>query len=229
MAPEDFLKRTSWDFAVYGIDTFEIERMTAETLSHAVRTPGHYTAKVDPLASKKLLHEFGFYYCDTLIEPYCASRDLVRFERADAAVSRNVAFEPVLAICHGAFAYDRFHRDFELDREQADRRYDRWLRQLHDGGELYGLFLGDALAGFIGLTANRMVLHAMAPEYRGKGLAKYLWSVACAHFFDQLGIEELESSISVANLPVVNLYASLGFRFRRATDVYHRLVTGARA
>jgi ribosomal protein S18 acetylase RimI-like enzyme len=72
-----------------------------------------------------------------------------------------------------------------------------------------------------------MVLHAVAREFRGRGLAKYLWSAACHHFFDVFGFEVLESSISAANLPVLNLYTSLGFRFRNCCDVYHLHVPGS--
>lgn len=228
MKDSDFLRRTPWDSAVYGVETYELQRISKDVLARAVSAPGHYTAKVDPLASKKLLHDFGFYYCDTLIEPHCRAGELYNFARADVEVSADVALEPLLAICHGAFAHDRFHRDFNLEPADADRRYDQWLRQLHGAGEVHGLLLGDRLAGFIALSGNRMVLHALGPEYRGKGLAKYLWSVACTHFFEDLGREMLESSISVANLPVLNLYASLGFSFRNAADVYHRVVETAR-
>jgi GNAT superfamily N-acetyltransferase len=224
MQAADFLKRTPWDSAIYGVETYELLRISEDVLSRVAAMPGHYTAKVDPLAPKKLLDDFGFYYCDTLIEPHCRAGELSRFAREGVAVANGIALEPLLAICHGAFAHDRFHRDFNLKPADADRRYDQWLRQLHAAGDVHGLLLDGELAGFIALSANRMVLHALAPEYRGKGLAKYLWSAACAHFFEDLGLETLESSISAANLPVLNLYASLGFSFRNGTDVYHRVV-----
>lgn len=223
MPVPEFLKPTPWDSAVYGIETFELARIDEESLRYASRTPGHYTGKVDPLASKKLLHEFGFYYCDTLLEPRCARGDLVRFERADVAVRRDVAFERLLAICHGAFEHDRFHRDFNLKGALADARYDRWLRDFHDAGDLYGILVKDEPAAFIGLSGNKLALHAIAPAFRGRGLAKFLWSPACAHFFESRGLDTLVSSISAANLPVVNLYASLGFTLGGAVDVYHRL------
>jgi GNAT superfamily N-acetyltransferase len=227
MEDSDFLKRTPWDSAVYGVETYELQRVSEDVLARAAASPGHYTAKVDPLASKKLLHDFGFYYCDTLIEPHCRAGELYSFARAGVAVADDIALEPLLAVCHGAFAHDRFHRDFNLDPADADRRYDQWLRQLHGAGEVHGLLVDGNLAGFIALSGNRMVLHALAGEYRGKGLAKCLWSAACTHFFEDLGLETLESSISAANLPVLNLYASLGFSFRNASDVYHRIVGGA--
>jgi GNAT superfamily N-acetyltransferase len=226
MRRENALRRTPWDCAVYGIETQEILEVSPELLAYVAATPGHYTVKVDPLSPKKQLHEFGFYYCDTLIEPYCAARDLVRFQGPEVAISTEVGLQELLGICHGAFSHDRFHRDFNLPAIRADDRYDKWLAELHREGGVYGLSLEGRLAAFIALSGNRMVLHAVAREFRGRGLSKYVWSAACAHFFGLFGFDVLESSISAANLPVLNLYASLGFRFRNCCDVYHLHVPG---
>jgi ribosomal protein S18 acetylase RimI-like enzyme len=78
------------------------------------------------------------------------------------------------------------------------------------------------LAGFVACIENRLVLHALNQSYRGKGLAKFFWSSFCQHLFSQ-GYSELTSSISTTNMPVLNLYCSLGFNFRNPVDVYHFL------
>ena len=39
------------------------------------------------------------------------------------------------------------------------------------------------------------------------------------------GYDEVRSSISVSNLPALNLYSSLGFYFGSAQDIYHGLVS----
>ena len=72
-----------------------------------------------------------------------------------------------------------------------------------------------------GAQARKFLLHAVAEECRGRGIAKFLWSRACEELF-ACGHEQLQSSVSAANLAVVNLYSSLGFRFREVSDVYHR-------
>ena len=218
------IKATPWDEAVFGFRTAEITQYTANALRQAVQSPGHYTIKVDPLESKKLLHEFGFYYCDTLIRPYCTASKLRRVVSAEATVTKkSLAWSNVLAICHGAFEHGRFHRDFNLERNLADIRYDNWLAELHMQHHLYGLFWRDELAGFIAHSENELVLHAVAKKQRGKGLAKYWWSAVSAELLDA-GFEEVTSSISASNVAALNLYASLGFSFRSPVDVYHRLV-----
>ena len=60
-------------------------------------------------------------------------------------------------------------------------------------------------------------------EHRGRGLARHLWSAVCTDLARR-GERELTSSISATNLPALNLYVSLGFRFRNALDVYHRVI-----
>lgn len=217
------IKNTPWDAAAFGMHTAEVVEYTEAALREAGRTSGHYTIKVDPLADKRLLQKYGFYYCDTLLEPYCTPQKLKPFSHQDAAISKQAEWDALLAICHGAFAHGRFHRDFNLDKAHADFRYDNWLRQLYEKDAVYGLFWRDELSGFIAHVGNNLVLHAVAEAQRGKGMAKYWWSAVSAGLFAE-GHAEVKSSISAANIAVLNLYASLGFSFRLPQDVYHRLV-----
>lgn len=214
---------TPWDAAAFGLHAAELVEYTSDVLEQALRTPGHYTIKVDPLASKELLHRQGFYYCDTLLEPYCAAGKLAILMQPDISISKEVNWQDLLPICHGAFVHGRFHRDFNLDPASADLRYDNWLHELHGQRQVFGLFWQGELAGFIAYSGNSLVLHAVAEAYRGKGMAKYWWNAVCRELF-AAGNAEVKSSISAANVAALNLYASLGFSFRNPVDVYHRLV-----
>jgi len=216
------VKPTPWDTVAFGIPTWELTEYSKKALEQSMQKYGHYTLKVDPLADKRLLHEFGFYYCDTLIEPHCNASILSEARHPEATISRNINAEQVLPICHGAFVYGRFHRDFNLPKVFADLRYDNWLKQLLDAKNVYGLYWQAALAGFIGYSGNNLVLHAVEEKYRGKGLSKYWWSMVCNELLAS-GHHEVKSSISTTNIAVLNLYSSLGFKFRNPQDVYHRM------
>ncbi|MCE9638636.1 MAG: GNAT family N-acetyltransferase [Betaproteobacteria bacterium] len=217
------IKPVPWDKAAFGFDCFEIVDPDSKLLKTALATPGHYTAKVDPLADKSALHQCGFYYCDTLIEPWCTADHLVDFAREGVTFSDSVPLESLVGICRNAFAHGRFHRDFNIDARKADARYENWLRELHGAGKVYGLLLDGKVAGFIAHADGKLVLHAMSPDYRGQGLAKFFWSAVCRHLFKQ-GHAEVLSSISCANTAASSLYATLGFRFRGGVDIYHRMV-----
>lgn len=218
------IKETPWDATAFGIFTGELVEYSESALCAAVAHSGHYTLKVDPLADTYLLHEYGFYYCDTLIEPWCGMDNLcLSVSPPEATIIREVNLPKLLAICHGSFVHGRFHRDFNLPRAGADLRYVNWLRQLYEQQNVYGLLWNNELAGFIAYSGNGLVLHALDESYRGKGLAKYWWGAVCSELFST-GHREIKSSISASNVAVMNLYASLGFRFRNPVDVYHRMV-----
>ena len=217
------IKSTPWDTVAFGMPTWELTEYSEIALLQAAQTAGHYTVKVEPLADKRLLHECGFYYCDTLIEPHCDVTRLRAAQHPEATISKEFDKEQVLAICHGAFSHGRFHRDFNLPKDKADLRYDNWLKQLIEVGQVYGLYQQGVLAGFIGYSGNNLVLHALAEEYRGKGLSKYWWSAVCSELLNNRH-DLVKSSISVTNLAVFKLYASLGFSFTNPRDIYHRLV-----
>lgn len=221
MAP--LIKPTPWDTAAFGMPTWELLEYSEAALQQAANTQGHHTLKVDPLADKRLLHEHGFYYCDTLIEPHCHLARLRVTQHPDATISKEVDAEQALSICHGAFAHGRFHRDFNLPKAAADLRYDNWLKQLLKAQQVYGLYWQGTLAGFIGYSGNSLILHALAGQYSGRGLSKHWWSAVCGEIL-ATGQSEVKSSISVANLAALNLYSSLGFSFSNPKDIYHRLV-----
>ncbi len=216
------IKATPWDTAAFGIPTWELAEYSEAALRQAGQTAGHHTIRVDPLADKRLLHDYHFYYCDTLLEPRCNAERLRPVEHPDATVSKQVADERALAISHGAFEHGRFHRDFNLTKAAADLRYDNWLKQLLEAGQVYGLYWQGGLAGFIGCSGDSLVLHALAEQQRGKGRAKYWWSAVCSELL-AAGHREIRSSISASNLGALNLYASLGFSFGNPQDIYHRM------
>ena len=217
------IKPTPYDTAAFGMPTWELTEYSEEALRQAAQTAGHHTVRVDPLADNRLLHEYGFYYCDTLIEPYCDASRLHAVQHHEATISLAVNAEQALAICHGAFGHGRFHRDFNVPKAAADLRYDNWLKQLLEEQQVYGLYWQNLLVGFIGYRGNGLILHALSEQYSGRGLAKYWWSAVCAELLNA-GCTEVKSSISAANVAALNLYVSLGFSFRNPVSIYHRLV-----
>ncbi|BAN36687.1 N-acetyltransferase GCN5 [Sulfuricella denitrificans skB26] len=218
------IKPTPWDTVVFGVPTWELTEYSEKALQQATQEVGHYTIKVDPLVDKRLLHEHGFYYCDTLIEPHCSSTRLRAVQHPEAKIAKDIDVKQALVICHGAFSHGRFHRDFNLPMAAADLRYENWLKQLLEVQQVYGLYWQGELAGFIGHSGNNLVLHALAEKCRGKGRSKYWWSAVCGELL-RAGHYEVKSSISVSNLAVLNLYASLGFIFRNPQDIYHRMTS----
>lgn len=222
MAGAKLIERIPWDSAALGCDAFELSHAGPEAMAQ-VKAPGHYSVKIDPLVSAEILVRNGFYYCDTLIEPYCQPGDVKSSRHAAAGIDAHAPLEPLLSICRGAFRHGRFHRDFNVERRAADLRYENWLRTLHAAGKVYGLNWEGETVGFIAHEGGKLVLHALGERHRGRGIARPLWSAVCEDL-GRKGATELSSSISAANIPALNLYAALGFRFRNPLDVYHRVI-----
>lgn len=222
------IKPAPYDAAAFGLPAWEVE-YTAEALRAADATPGLQTVRADPLTDKGLLAAHGFHYTDTLLATRATPAQLrcaaprAGLHAAPIAADDAALAEQALAICDGAFAHGRFHRDFRLPRAGADLRYNNWLRQLLAAGGVHGLYAEGVLAGFIGCHGPAMVLHAIAPAWRGQGLARHWWQLVVQELF-AAGHAEVRSSISASNVAVLNLYASLGFRFDQPQDIYHRLV-----
>ncbi|MGY4691575.1 GNAT family N-acetyltransferase [Salibacterium sp. K-3] len=219
---ENILRETPWDKRALGMETYELLEHSEEALQKSEALKGHFTIKVDPLDSKHLLHAHGFYYTDTLLIPTCTKEQFTTYQDDKLTLMKKVPREDIIAISQGAYEHGRFHRDFMLDRSGADQRYDNWLGQLYDEGGVWGLAYDGELAGFFAYSGNQVLLQAFWPKYQGRGLSKYFWSKAVQSLFDE-GYEEVKTSISAANLAMVNLTASLGFKFKDAVDVYHKL------
>ena len=100
------IRRVEWDSVAFGRDCYEITALDDGALRAAATHPGHYSVKVEPLVSKALLHEHGFYYCDTLLEPHCTADRFTGHRDPRATVSRDTRLDELLAICHGAHARD---------------------------------------------------------------------------------------------------------------------------
>lgn len=219
------LIQTPWDKRAFGFETYEIQQLSADVLRSLNTVEGHFTIKVAPTASKALLHQHDFYYCDTLIEPYCTYEKFQPSYDPKVSLSESVDLKELVKMCYNSFTYDRFHRDFFIKGEKADQRYVTWLEDLYQNGSVFALLYDGETAGFFAYKGGKILLHALNEKYRGRGLAKYFWSEACRALFSY-DYNELASSISAANVAVLNVYSTLGFSFRHSVDIYHRANLG---
>ncbi|WP_181348029.1 GNAT family N-acetyltransferase [Thalassobacillus sp. CUG 92003] len=219
----DYLRPTPWDVRNFHIDTYEVMRSEEAALKETDERTGHFTIKVDPFENAKPLLEHGFYYVDTLIEPVCKKEKLQLFTREGTTISTEYDRESILKIAEESFEHGRFHRDFNIPNEQADRRYVNWVNDLIDQNQIYALKFNGELAGFYGFNKAYVLLLGMSGRFRNQGLAKAFTSQGCARQLEDNGLSELRTSISAANTTSLNLFYSLGFRLTKAKDVYHKL------
>jgi RimJ/RimL family protein N-acetyltransferase len=65
-------------------------------------------------------------------------------------------------------------------------------------------------------------LTAIAPAFQGRGYGKRVWR-EMLHFHQREGMKQIATTIAARNTPVLNLYASLGFRFQPPEITLHWL------
>lgn len=217
------IKATPWDQGPLGMDTFEIRQLSVKSIQSALRAPGHYTVKVDPLADKTILHDYGFYFCDTLLQTICTRGEFSRNSNEHVSAEKGGYFEESMALIPGGFVHDRFHRDFNLTTQQADARYSQWFKQLWNEGHSMAYIYDDQFAGFFAHDEGHIALTMVGEEFRDKGLGKHFMSAACSIVFGD-GYEEVAGSVSACNVKMLNIFASLGFKFTEPLDLYHKVV-----
>lgn len=215
------LRESPWDTRALGYPAYELLSADENALRQATQVKGLVTVRVDPLADKRLLAKYGFYYCDTLLVPFCSVQYLRDSQDRRAELRNDFDESVALQTAFEAFSHGRMLRDRNIEQNRAKNRFKNWLVDLLRKRCVSGLFWQGQQAGFIARTGNDLVLHAISAAFRGQGLAKFWWSAACQSAFSE-GHAEVVSSISASNHAVLNLYASLGFRFRGAQDIYHR-------
>lgn len=218
----DGAREAPWDSRALGMECFEMDRWSPEISEWLSRTEGFFTLKVPSESTKGDYEKYGFIYCDTLLEPYCSKKDFVGHENGNCSLSGSYRLEKIVEMVYGTFTHDRFHKDKRIPAATADLRYVNWLEDLDEQKRLWAFCWGnEELAGFWACDLNgKVVLHALAEPFRGRGLAKFFWSEGCRMHFDS-EFDALTSSVSTSNLSVVNLYFSLGFSMKKAVDVYH--------
>lgn len=175
------------------------------------------------------MQEAGFRYVETVYR--LGFRNLARFQ-PPARIGRTVALREARAEDHAAligqaadsFRYGRFAEDPMIPAEVNRRRQEDWMEGLLAGrarvlvadveGEPGAFFAFRVEAGVADL-----ILAGTRPTL---GLLAYPMWVAVLKTLQAEGVARAETTISAANLGVVNLYATLGFRFEEALVGLHR-------
>lgn len=217
-----YLQPTPWDKRTFHIDTYELTDASEAALEATAEKNGHFTLKVDPYHNPEHIIKHGFYYMDSLIEPFCKQARLHTFEKEGTSISQTYDPDEILQIAEETFMYGRFHLDFQIPDSLADTRYMRWVDDLIQADNVFSLLYQGETAGFYAFDQNKVLLLGIKKQFQGKGLTKSFASKGCEQQF-LLGYEELYTSISAANIASLNLFLSLGFKLRKTVDVYHKL------
>ena len=183
------------------------------------------------LLESAALERMGFRFIEMV---YAMAVDLPRPLPA-MAVTRGVHWrraceadlDELQQLAANAFATGRWNIDWSVGQSLGGRRYADWVvRSLADpkhevlcavvDGQTAGLFITEPAAD----GSVYWHLTAVAPKWQGKGVGKALWT-SMLHRNAVGGAKRVHTTISARNVPVVNLYARLGWRFVDCQMTYH--------
>lgn len=187
----------------------------------------------DDIGAIRAAEAAGFYFIESSIIPFLKTRhwDRHRYERYVCPMVEidDERIGEVKEIARATFRGLRFNLDPHVGDQRADERYLRWLMNAYEGGEdICAIMHHGSVAGFSllrhedgGKTVFRLA--GMRPDLKNAGLGMMLYASTVARCQDR-GVKHVDGGISMANCPVLNVMANLGFSFRDPTIVFHYYV-----
>lgn len=182
------------------------------------------------LTESMFLEDHGFRFIEMLYQPELA---LVPGENLAGSASLSVRralvgdLPAVVGMAGRAFANERFHMDPRLGPVMGNQRYRNWVESsfTHPTQRLYVLSDGAKIVAFFvtEMQADGVCywhLNAVAPEAQGRGYGRRAWQTMIRQAADA-GAKRIRTSIVARNVPVLNLYARLGFRFPSPHMTFH--------
>jgi GNAT superfamily N-acetyltransferase len=177
-----------------------------------------------------LLEENEFRFIETVLHPVCA--ELNRFkDSADPNIVISPADEHDLMelrqIAEVAFTNERYYVDTRVDRIKSGKRYGQWVINAysHQSQRLLKVMCKQNIVAFFVCERNvddciYWHLTAINPKYQGKGYGRRVWFSMLANHHEE-GVERVSTTIAARNIPVLNLYSSLNFRFEPPETTFH--------
>jgi len=135
--------------------------------------------------------------------------------------NNQAACESVKRIAAESFVKDRFHVDPRCPNHLADKRFVYWVEDLLKGDTLFQLLLyNNDVIGFMARKRQHLILAGFSRKYSASGLGDYLWLSVLSDMVSE-GLAQAHTRISVNNIPVLNLYGRLGFKFKDPAAMFH--------
>ena len=129
----------------------------------------------------------------------------------------------ILEISMETFSSDRFHMDKNCRKSIADNRIRLWIEEdLFGDNKNYCTVIkkNNVLIGYIIWTNGKFIIGGLSKEQVGEGFGKILYTETLLDAIEE-GLESIFTTISVNNIPVLNLYSKLNFSFRDPDYILH--------
>lgn len=176
-----------------------------------------------------LLEQQGFRFIEMVLHPVMENLQKIKLPDSVFHVSKVPDYEVgvIQNMAETCFSHERFHMDPRLSTELANVRYGRWVKNTIKSNRqlLLKIENGNEILAFFVIEENQdrgvyWHLTAVAPEFQGKGHGRNVW-LAMLAYHQANGIEQVSTTISARNTPVLSLYSQLQFRFTPPEMTFH--------
>lgn len=234
-----------WDGAIFTFAVADFRPGPAETLlQDAAAIRNQLSARADAsgvnliacrvggddTAAASAVQALGFRFvetslCVTRIRRYAGTLPPARVAtRAPEPADRDA----LLHIAETAFHHGRYHADGRFPQQLAHKRYRWWLQNALDrpspGTQVYVIGQAGKPIGFLHVevtgTDADLRLGGVDPD-ANPGFAGYQLYLGVLHALEGRGVQRVVAQVSATNVAVLNVYASLGFRFSTPELVFH--------
>lgn len=184
----------------------------------------------DQLLEASFLQRQGFHFIELNYHPEVSGLQQLDLPSDGISIERAGALDrdTLVDIAGQVFEHGRFHQDPKLGAEVGNRRYGIWMKnafahpaqtvfQCLEQGRVVGFFVVE----YPGESKAYWSLIGLAPGMGGQGLGTRVWQAMMRYHRDE-GLQSIQTSISSHNIPILNLYAKLGFRFPLPDVTFHR-------
>lgn len=196
-------------------------------LRYVQKNPSFAFCKVDPIQTSIItnLESVGFNLIDTNITLENLSPNLEEDSKFQCCFANSDDKAETMKVAANSFVYSRFHLDHRISNHIANKVKELWVGNFFSGERGTHMVLAKdkgIVVGFLQIIVKKdhwiIDLIAVSNEYRKQGIAKNLIAFANANILD---VESIIVGTQIANIPSINLYLKLGFRFKSAKYVFH--------
>jgi len=234
---------TPWDTKVFQKKTYELLQLDASNITELEKEIGNSTFfgaeliygrfSADDYTIKELLINAGFVPCETSYDISLPRLDKFSLPKPYSlknyplTIETEASFDEIAVIASDKmFRFSRFHEDPCVSPELADKRLGFWVRDLKHQSNIIALTYrnldGVIISFMLCQKDNETVKFLLGGSRKGMEFhSPFFWGSVIS-YWQSKGVKKIITTISAANIGVVNLYSSLGFVFNCVKIDYHK-------
>jgi len=236
-----------WDSEIFGFNVAEIFNVELSNLETTGAFFSEFEKQVKMLGVRLLVakvsayerhifYEFqrsGYIFIEETINPYIVNLqksdvNYAKYSKITLKNATEVELPAIREIASTTFEYDRFHLDFNLDANLANKRYSVWIDNSYRSNddvlyaELNGNVAGFSIVRIDGQSAS-LPLIGIANPHKGTAIGLFFYMATCNRL-KELGVKAVSTTISLNNINVLNIYSRCGFSFKDPVFVLHKWI-----